>query len=138
MPSQQEVKWSQLKVGLIVLVSCGLLITLLFLMSSASGMGLFSKKIEVYTFFENSSGLKKGGEVQLQGVTIGEVTKVVVSTDPARKLTPVEVFMKLDPKFHASLHKDSKASLSTIGVLGDTVVNINSQVATGAGTCERR
>ncbi len=131
MPSQQEVKWSQLKVGLIVLVSTGLLIALLFLMTSASGMSLFSKKLIVHTYFENSSGLKKGGEVQLQGVTIGEVTKVIVSTDPARKLTPVEVVMKLDPKFHASLFKDSKASLSTIGVLGDTVVNINSQVASG-------
>ena len=129
MPSQQEVKWSQLKVGVIVIVSMLLLATLLFLMTSATGMGVFSHKIRVHTFFENSAGIKKGGEVELQGVTIGEVTNVIVSTDPARKLTPVEVIMKLDPKFHASLRKDSKASLSTIGVLGDTVVDINSQTA---------
>jgi phospholipid/cholesterol/gamma-HCH transport system substrate-binding protein len=64
-------------------------------------------------------------------VTIGEVTKVLISTDPARKLTPVFVRMKLDPKFIGSLHKDSKASLSTVGVLGDTVVDINSQSANG-------
>ncbi|HEY5329086.1 MAG TPA: MlaD family protein [Acidobacteriaceae bacterium] len=131
MPSQQEVKWSQLKVGVIVLVSMALLTTLLFLMTKASGMSIFSKKLIVHTFFENSAGLKKGGEVELQGVTIGEVKDVVISTDPARKLTPVEVIMKLDPKFSRSLHKDSKASLSTIGVLGDTVVDINSQTATG-------
>src|ERR1700744_412103 len=131
MPSQQEVKWSQLKVGVIVLVSMALLTTLLFLMTKASGMSVFSKKLIVHTYFENSAGLKKGGEVQLQGVTIGEVKNVVISTDPARKLTPVEAVMKLDPKFIASLHKDSKASLSTIGVLGDTVVDINSQTATG-------
>lgn len=131
MPSQQEVKWSQLKVGVIVLVSMALLTTLLFLMTKASGMSVFSKKLIVHTFFENSAGLKKGGEVQLQGVTIGEVKDVKISTDPARKLTPVEAVMKLDPKFIASLHKDSKASLSTIGVLGDTVIDINSQTATG-------
>ena len=131
MPSQQEVKWSQLKVGIIVLVSIALLTTLLFLMTKASGMSVFSKKLIVHTFFENSAGLKKGGEVQLQGVTIGEVKDVKISTDPARKLTPVEAVMKLDPKFIASLHKDSKASLSTIGVLGDTVIDINSQTATG-------
>ena len=41
MPSQQEVKWSQLKVGIIVLVSIVLLSTLLFVMTSASGMSLF-------------------------------------------------------------------------------------------------
>jgi phospholipid/cholesterol/gamma-HCH transport system substrate-binding protein len=131
MPSQQEVKWSQLKVGVIVLVSMALLTTLLFLMTKASGMSLFSKKLIVHTYFENSAGLKKGGEVQLQGVTIGEVKDVVISTDPTRKLTPVEAIMKLDPKFIDSLHKDSKASLSTIGVLGDTVIDINSQTATG-------
>jgi phospholipid/cholesterol/gamma-HCH transport system substrate-binding protein len=131
MPSQQEVKWSQLKVGVIVLVSMALLTTLLFLMTKASGMSVFSKKLVVHVYFENSAGLKKGGEVQLQGVTIGEVKDVIVSTDPARKLTPVEAIMKLDPKFIASLHKDSKASLGTIGVLGDTVIDINSQTATG-------
>ena len=131
MPSQQEVKWSQLKVGVIVIVSIVLLTTLLFLMTAASGMSVFSKKLIVHTYFENSAGLKKGGEVQLQGVTIGEVKDVIVSTDPARKLTPVEAVMRLDPKFSSSLHKDSRASLTTIGVLGDTVVNINSQTATG-------
>ena len=131
MPSQQEVKWSQLKVGLIVLVSVALLSTLLFLMTSASGMSVFSHKIILYTYFENSDGLKIGAPVNLEGVTIGEVTHVTVSTDPARKLTPVKVTMKIDPKYISSVHTDSKAGLSTVGVLGDTVVGINSVAATG-------
>jgi phospholipid/cholesterol/gamma-HCH transport system substrate-binding protein len=131
MPSQQEVKWSQLKVGVIVLVSIFLLSSLLFLMTSASGMSLFSDKIVVTTYFENSSGLKVGAPVSLEGVTVGEVTKVTVSTEESRKLKPVKVVMKLDPKYHLSLHKDSTASLSTVGVLGDTVVDIDSKVATG-------
>jgi phospholipid/cholesterol/gamma-HCH transport system substrate-binding protein len=131
MPSQQEVKWSQLKVGLIVLISIALLCTLLFLMTSASGMSVFSHKIIVTTYFENSDGLKVGAPVNLEGVAIGEVKTVEVTADPARKLTPVKVVMKLDPKFRHSLHTDSKASLSTVGVLGDTVLDINSQVAVG-------
>jgi phospholipid/cholesterol/gamma-HCH transport system substrate-binding protein len=131
MPSQQEVKWSQLKVGVIVLISIVLLSVLLFLMTSASGMAVFSHKILVTTYVQNSSGLKVGAPVGLEGVTIGEVTKVLVSTDPARKLMPVKVEMKLDPKYHASLRKDSRASLATVGVLGDTVVDINSQTAVG-------
>jgi phospholipid/cholesterol/gamma-HCH transport system substrate-binding protein len=131
MPSQQEVKWSQLKVGLIVLVSIALLSTLLFLMTSASGMSVWSHKIILYTYFQNSDGLKIGAPVNLEGVTIGEVTHVTVSTDPARKLTPVKVTFKIDPKYHRSMHTDSKASLSTVGVLGDTVVDISSQTAEG-------
>jgi phospholipid/cholesterol/gamma-HCH transport system substrate-binding protein len=131
MPSQQEVKWSQLKVGVIVLISIALLCSLLFLMTSASGMSLFSHKLVVTTYVDNSAGLKVGAPVDLEGVTIGEVTKVLVSTDPARKLTPVRVVMKLDPRYQESLRKDSRASLSTVGVLGDTVVDIDSKTAVG-------
>ncbi len=131
MPSQQEVKWSQLKVGLIVLASVTFLCVLLFLMTSASGMGLFSKKLIVHTYFDNSAGLKVGAPVELEGVTIGEVQRVAISTDPAHKMTPVLVVMKLDPKYNGSLHTDSTASLSTVGVLGDTVVDLESTTAVG-------
>jgi phospholipid/cholesterol/gamma-HCH transport system substrate-binding protein len=131
MPSQQEVRWSQLKIGVIVLVSAVILTTLLFLMTSASGLGLFSRKMTIVTYFENSAGLKEGAAVNLQGVTIGNVKTITVVTTPDRKLTPVQVVMKLDTKYQSSLHTDSTAALTTVGVLGDTVVDINSQVATG-------
>ena len=131
MPSQQEVRWSQLKVGVIVLVATIVLITLLFLMTSSSGLGLFSRKILVTTYFENSAGLKEGAAVNLQGVTVGVVKDLVITNEPARKLTPVKVTIKLDDKYIRDLHKDSKAALSTVGVLGDTVIDINSQYAVG-------
>jgi phospholipid/cholesterol/gamma-HCH transport system substrate-binding protein len=131
MPSQQEVRWSQLKVGVIVMISAVVLVTLLFLMTSSSGLGVFSEKLTVKTYFENAAGIKEGAAVNLQGVTIGTVKSVRVTADPARKLTPVEVVMKIDKRYESELKKDSKAALTTVGVLGDTVVDINSQVATG-------
>jgi phospholipid/cholesterol/gamma-HCH transport system substrate-binding protein len=131
MPSQQEVRWSQLKVGVIVLVSVIILTTLLFLMTSASGLGVFTHKLTVTTYFENSAGLKSGAAVNLDGVTIGTVKSIIVTSMPDRKLTPVQVVMKLDSKYQSSLHTDSTAALTTVGVLGDTVIDINSQVATG-------
>jgi phospholipid/cholesterol/gamma-HCH transport system substrate-binding protein len=131
MPSQQEVRWSQLKVGLIVLVASVVLVTLLFLMTSSAGLGIFSHKLTITTYFENSAGLKPGAAVNLQGVTIGTVKTVTVIASPDRKLTPVKVVMKLNEKYADELRKDSKASLTTIGVLGDTVVDINSQFAVG-------
>lgn len=131
MPSQQEVKWSQLKVGIIVLVSVVVLTTLLFLMTSSSGLGFFSKKLIITTYFENAAGLKIGAPVSLEGVTIGTVQAINVSTDPKHKLAPVQVIMKIDGKFQPSLHTDSTAALTTIGVLGDGVVDISSQVAHG-------
>jgi phospholipid/cholesterol/gamma-HCH transport system substrate-binding protein len=131
MPSQQEVRWSQLKVGIIVLISSVILTTLLFLMTSASGLGILSRKLTITTYFENSAGLKDGAAVNLHGVTIGNVKSVTVVSSPERKLTPVRIVMKLDDKFAPDLHKDSKAALTTIGVLGDTVVDITSMHAVG-------
>jgi phospholipid/cholesterol/gamma-HCH transport system substrate-binding protein len=131
MPSQQEVRWSQLKVGVIVLVSAVVLTTLLFLMTTGSGLGLFSRKLTITTYFENSAGLKPGAAVTLEGVTIGTVKTVTVTNLPERKLTPVMVVMKIDDKYAFGVHEDSKAALSTVGVLGDTIVDINSQVAAG-------
>ena len=131
MPSQQEVRWSQLKVGVIVLVATIILVTLLFLMTSSAGLGILSHKLTITTYFENSAGLKPGAAVNLQGVTIGTVKTVTVVSNPERKLTPVQVVMKLNEKYSDELKKDSKAALTTIGVLGDTVVDINSQFAVG-------
>jgi phospholipid/cholesterol/gamma-HCH transport system substrate-binding protein len=127
-PSQQEVQWSQLKVGVLVLVALSALTALVFLMSGNTG-GFLAGKITVRSFFENSAGLKVGAPVNLEGVTIGTVKSVVIV--PERKLTPVEVTMRIGKKFAPALHTDSKTSLETIGVLGDTVVDINSKFATG-------
>src|SRR5580700_4291615 len=131
MPSQHEVRWSQLRVGVIVLISTIVLVALLFLMTSSSGLGILSHKLTIVTYFENSAGLKTGAAVNLEGVTIGTVKSVTIDNSPARKLTPVKVVMKLNEKFASDLRKDSKASLTTVGVLGDTVVDINTQFAVG-------
>jgi phospholipid/cholesterol/gamma-HCH transport system substrate-binding protein len=127
-PSQQEVQWSQLKVGVLVIVALAALTALIFLMSGSTG-GIFSRKITLRSYFENSAGLKNGAPVNLEGVTIGTVTDIKIA--PARKLTPVEVTMKIGSKYRTAVHTDSTSSLETIGVLGDTVVDINSKTATG-------
>jgi phospholipid/cholesterol/gamma-HCH transport system substrate-binding protein len=127
-PSQQQVQWSQLKVGVLVIVALSALAALVFLMSGSTG-GFWSGKITIRSYFENSAGLKVGAPVNLEGVTIGTVTYVRI--EPMRKLTPVEVTMKISKKYAGAVHEDSKTSLETIGVLGDTVVDIDSKFATG-------
>jgi phospholipid/cholesterol/gamma-HCH transport system substrate-binding protein len=126
-PSQQEVRWSQLKVGVLVIVAAAALTALVFLMSGTSGG--FSGKTTLRSYFENAAGLKEGAPVNLEGVSIGTVTHIRIV--PERKLTPVEVTMKIGNKYRTAVHTDSTCSLETIGVLGDTVVDINSKTATG-------
>jgi phospholipid/cholesterol/gamma-HCH transport system substrate-binding protein len=127
-PSQQEVRWSQLKVGVLVIVALLALTTLIFLMSSNTG-GVFGGKLTLRSYFENSAGLKRGAPVNLEGITVGSVQDIRLAPD--RKLTPVEVIMKVNAKYKNAIHTDSRSSLDTIGVLGDTVVDINSTIATG-------
>jgi phospholipid/cholesterol/gamma-HCH transport system substrate-binding protein len=125
-PSQQEVHWSQLKVGVLVFVAIVALLALVFLMSGTTG-GPFTHKFLIRSYFENSAGLKVGGQVTLEGVTIGTVKAIRIV--PERKLTPVEVTMKIPEKYASTIRQDSKASLVTQGVLGDTDVDIDSKAA---------
>jgi phospholipid/cholesterol/gamma-HCH transport system substrate-binding protein len=127
-PSQQEVQWSQLKVGVLVIVALAALTALIFLMSGSTG-GIFAGKITLRSYFENAAGLKVGAPVNLEGVTIGNVKQIRISG--ARKLTPVEVIMKVSTRYTEDVREDSKTSLDTIGVLGDTVVDIDSKRAIG-------
>ena len=64
MPSQQEVQWSQLKVGVLVIVALAALTALIFLMTGSTG-GLFQGKIVLRSYFENAAGLKEGAPVNL-------------------------------------------------------------------------
>src|SRR5271163_2045704 len=97
-------------------------------MSGSTG-GFFTGKLTLRSYFENSAGLKVGAPVNLEGVTIGNVKTIRIV--PERKLTPVEITMKLSEKYAPGLHTDSKASLETVGVLGDTVLEISSAQAKG-------
>jgi len=128
-PSQKQLKWSQLKVGLTVLAASITLAILILLMSGTGG--IFTHKILLRSYFDNAGGLREGAPVRLQGVDIGNVTKIRVVSDPARKLTPVEVLMKVNTKFHQNLHRDSLITLATAGVLGETYLDIDSAQAHG-------
>ena len=51
MPSQQEVRWSQLKIGVIVLVSAVILTTLLFLMTQRVRAGVLLAQADDHDLF---------------------------------------------------------------------------------------
>src|SRR4029077_724179 len=102
---------------------------LILLMSGTSG--LLTGKITRKSYFDNAGGLREGAPVRLQGVDIGNVADVRVVSDPNRKVTPVEVTLKVSPKYPKNLHKDSVTMLSTAGVLGETYIDIDSAQAKG-------
>jgi phospholipid/cholesterol/gamma-HCH transport system substrate-binding protein len=128
-PSQQQLRWSQLRVGITVIISIVILAILIFLMNSTGG--IFTSKVTLRAYFDNAGGVREGAPVRLEGVDIGNVVGIRVVNDAAHKLSPVEVIMKVNTRYKTSLKKDSKATLSTAGVLGETFVDIDSRSATG-------
>jgi phospholipid/cholesterol/gamma-HCH transport system substrate-binding protein len=128
LPSQTEIKWSQLKVGMLVVSGIAALIVLIFLMSNSTG-GLFTRKIKLRSYFENANGLKVGAPVTLDGVTIGNVTQVRIV--PHHEPNSVEVVCRVGAQYLPSLHTDSEMAISQAGVLGDSFADISSTTATG-------
>ncbi len=129
MPSQKQLKWSQLKVGITVIVASITLGILILLMSGTGG--IFTSKIVLRSYFDNAGGLREGAPVRLQGVDIGNVSKIRVVSDSARKATPVEITMKVNTRYHSNLHEDSVTTLQTAGVLGEVYIDIDSAQARG-------
>jgi phospholipid/cholesterol/gamma-HCH transport system substrate-binding protein len=127
LPSQKQLKWSQLKVGLTVLAASITLGVLIFLMSGTGGM--FTHKITLKSYFDDANGLRTGAPVRLAGVDVGNVTKIRVVAD--RPLTPVEVTVKVNTTYLFDIRRDSLTLLSTAGVLGETYINIDSSQAKG-------
>ena len=129
MPSQKQLKWSELRVGITVIIASATLGILLFLMSGTAG--LFTKRITVRSYFDNAEGLRVGAPVRLSGVDIGNVTKITIIGGRDKQLTPVEVTMKISTRYHDSLRRDSVTSLETAGVLGETYLDVDSSQAVG-------
>ncbi len=127
MPSQKQLKWSQLRVGLTVLFASITLAVLIFLMSGTGGV--FTRKIVLISYFDNSGGLRIGAPVRLEGVDIGNVQSIRLV--PGHPGFPVEVILKVNTKYAFNLHKDSVTSLATAGVLGETYIDISSASAKG-------
>jgi phospholipid/cholesterol/gamma-HCH transport system substrate-binding protein len=129
LPSQKQIKWSQLRVGITVIFASLVLALLLFLMSGTTG--LFSTRITLVSYFDNAEGLRVGAPVRLSGVDIGNVSKILIVRDKDKQLTPVEVVMKVSTKYSFNLRRDTLTSLETAGVLGETFMDMDSSQAIG-------
>lgn len=123
MPAQRRsLAWTELRVGILVIVSFVMLALAIFYISGESG--IFTKKYIVTAYFESANGLRPGAEVWLEGVTIGNVRTVRISkqSDPKKS---VEAEMKLEESFQNIIRTDSTVLVRTKGLLGDQIVDIS-------------
>src|SRR5207249_4396282 len=121
MATRRTLAWTELRVGVLVITSFALLALAIFYISGQSGF--FVRKYTVIAYFQNANNLRSGAEVSLEGVTIGNVSTVNVSkyADPMKA---VETELKLDERYKNIIRSDSKATISTIGLLGDSKIDL--------------
>lgn len=123
MPARADLRWSQLKVGILVAVAAAFLIAVIFALTS--GSSLFSSTMTLLTYVPDAGGMRPGASVNLEGVGIGNVTSVHLAEHPPNPSTPVEVVMKVSTGHERWLRTDSAVILGTAGPLGETLVNIS-------------
>lgn len=125
MAQRKQLTWTELRVGLFVLVGLSVLAAGIFYVTGAGTLG---PKYRLKTYLPEVSGLANGAPVRLDGVEIGNVESIRLAPRSAGiardKMRNVEVVMRVGKKYQEDILTDSVASLVTEGLLGNRYVEI--------------
>ena len=121
----KQMTWTELRVGIFVLVGLFVLGAGIFYVTAPNVWGA---KYKLKTFLPEVAGLSGGAPVRLDGVEIGNVESIrLVPRTPGKALAKnknIEVMMRVDKRYIDDILTDSAASLVTEGLLGNRYVNI--------------
>ena len=122
MNKSKALTWTELRVGVVVLLS---LFTLAFAILSIGGGGgrAFGSHYQVKALMNDVNGLKSGSPVRVGGVEVGTVTGVDFAGGESGM---VEVTMRLDRRVKDRVTTESEATLGSLGLLGEKAVDITS------------
>jgi len=121
MPQRERLTWAQLRVGLLVIGSLTVLAMAIFLISGQ--VGFFSRRYTLKAYIADAAGLKEGAQVRLAGVAVGNVETVRISPYSERARA-VEIEMAVARAYQDQIRVDSTASIETVGLLGESYVNL--------------
>ena len=110
------------RVGLLVLAALAVGIAALALLGDRQN--LFVRKNRYIVRFERVNGLAVGSQVQLNGVNVGSVERVVLPADMGER--QLEVRVAIDARYAERIREDSEARIKTLGLLGDKFLEVTS------------
>lgn len=119
------------RIGLFV--ALGFVVLLVFIFAIGSQEQLFNNTSLIHTKFKTVSGLKSGAQVQMAGIAIGSVTEIKL---PKTVRDSVEVTMKILTKAMPLVMSNSRAIISTEGLIGDKIVMIEEGKGPGQRVAE--
>jgi len=129
MPTKKTISYSQLRVGIVVLIALGIFLFTTLYVTRQGGLPLFGGQYTVYSYLGDVNGLKAGAPVHLSGVEVGSVTRVEFAAPDAPR--PVKLSIKLRGDIQDRVTSNSQLSVGSLGVLGEKMVNIDSGPAGG-------
>jgi phospholipid/cholesterol/gamma-HCH transport system substrate-binding protein len=121
MAQGKPLTWSELRVGLLVLVGLFLIAVGIFYVT---GAGILAAKYRVRAYLPEVEGLSIGAPVRLDGVEVGNVETVRMNPKPEKRERNIEVTLRIDKRYQNEIRTDSEASLITEGLLGNRYVSI--------------
>jgi phospholipid/cholesterol/gamma-HCH transport system substrate-binding protein len=126
MPQRKQITWTELRVGLFVLVGMFMIAVGIFYVT---GAGILSAKYRLRTFLPEVAGLTIGAPVRLDGVEIGNVDTIAIKKwEAGEKVDPqrsIELVMRVNRDYKNYIRTDSTAGLITEGLLGNRYVDIH-------------
>ena len=134
--SNRSVTFSQVRVGIFVLLAIAILV---FLVLNASGdINPFSKKLHIKARFGDANGLREGSEVRLAGVRVGTVDEInLLAPSDVPNAPRVEVLMTINSTIdgrpaNERIRSDSQAQQGSPSLLGnEMLINITPGTALG-------
>ncbi len=115
---RKQLTWAKLRVSLVI---TGALAVLFFTLLFAGNLeDLFTSRATIYAAFDDVKGLQRGAPVWFAGVQIGAVSSIQFTS--AEKVTAA---MSIDKAALAYLKRDSRATILTLGLLGDKYVEMS-------------
>ena len=134
--TKKTLTFSKVRVGIFVLFGLGVLAFLI--LNSSGDFNPFEKKLTLKARFAAADGLREGSEVQLAGVRIGKVEKVVLLPPDSPEEFKIEAVMAVDNELNGSpiserIRTDSNAQLVATSLLAnDKTINISPGTSKGS------
>ena len=108
-----------IRLGLFVIAGAMLLVLALYFIGNKQNM--FGDNFRLLVRFHNVNGLMQGNNVRFAGIDVGTVSRVEIEND-----TTVLVHLVMEKGVQRFIKKNAIASVGTDGLMGNRLVNINS------------
>lgn len=139
MPTTKQAKLSELRVGVLVVISLAILMFVIFTVSGDIKLPWVHTTTIVRTRMSSVDGLREGAEVRLSGKKVGSVRAIQFSSEIPQNVTSqdnIEIIMEIDGRLDGRpaierIRSDSLAVLKGAGVLGDNVIDITPGTSRG-------